>query len=199
MSASPVGAIAKETIGWSIGVSVLMIIAGMLAIAVPPAAGLAVNIVVAWLLVLSGLAHLVFGWHTRSAGSFLWELLMAILYVGVGCYLFAHPAAGLKTLTLALAIYLFAEGVLELILSRLLRALPGSTWLLLDAVITLVLAILIWYPGSAFKNSGERMNSNPVVAVSGSPNEPAPVPLTPAALLLLNACSIVPQLPLSRV
>jgi hypothetical protein len=37
MSASPVGAIAKETIGWSIGVSVLMITAGMLAIAVPPA------------------------------------------------------------------------------------------------------------------------------------------------------------------
>jgi len=136
MSASSVGTIAKETIGWSIGVSVLMIIAGILAIAVPPAAGLAVNIVVAWLLVLSGVAHLVFGWHTRSAGGFL--------YVGVGGYLLTHPVAGLKTLTLALAIYLFAEGVLELILSRLLRALPGSTWLLLDGVITLILAILIW-------------------------------------------------------
>jgi uncharacterized membrane protein HdeD (DUF308 family) len=62
-----------------------------------------------------------------------------------------HPAAGLQSLTLALAIYLFAEGVLELILSRLLRALPGSTWLLLDGVITLVLAILIWraWPSSS--------------------------------------------------
>ncbi len=144
MNATSAGGIAKETIGWSIGVSVLMIIAGMLAIAVPPAAGLAVNIVVAWLLVFSGVAHLVFGWHTRSAGGFLWELLVAILYVGVGGYLLTHPATGLKTLTLALAIYLFAEGVLELILSRLLRALPGSTWLLLDGVITLILAILIW-------------------------------------------------------
>jgi uncharacterized membrane protein HdeD (DUF308 family) len=144
MNATSAGGIAKETIGWSIGVSVLMIIAGILAIAVPPAAGLAVNIVVAWLLVFSGVAHLVFGWHTRSAGGFLWELLVAILYVGVGGYLLTHPATGLKTLTLALAIYLFAEGVLELILSRLLRVLPGSTWLLLDGVITLILAILIW-------------------------------------------------------
>ena len=144
MSATSAGGIAREAIGWSVGVSVLMIIAGMLAIAVPPAAGLAANIVVAWLLVLSGVGHLVFGWRTRSAGSFLWELLVAILYVAVGGYLLSHPAAGLKTLTLALAIYLFAEGVLELILSRLLRALPGSTWLLLDGVITLILAILIW-------------------------------------------------------
>ena len=144
MNATSVAGIAKETVGWSIGVSVLMIIAGMLAIAVPPAAGLAVNIVVAWLLVLSGVAHLVFGWHTRTAGGFVWELLVAILYVGVGSYLLTHPAAGLKSLTLALAIYLFAKGVLELILSRLLRALPGSTWLVLDGIITLVLAILIW-------------------------------------------------------
>jgi len=144
MSASPVGTIAKETIGWAIGVSALMIIAGILAIAVPPAAGLAVNIVVAWLLVFSGAGHLMFAWHTRSAGGFLWELLLAILYIGVGAYLLIHPAAGLQTLTLALAIYLFAEGVLELILSRLLRILPGSTWLLLDGIITLILAILIW-------------------------------------------------------
>jgi uncharacterized membrane protein HdeD (DUF308 family) len=128
-----------------------MIIAGILAIAMPPAAGLAVNVVVAWLLVFSGAAHLVFAWHRRSAGGFLWELLVGILYAGVGGYLLTHPAAGLQSLTLALAIYLFAEGVLELILSRLLRALPGSTWLLLDGVITLVLAILIWraWPSSS--------------------------------------------------
>jgi uncharacterized membrane protein HdeD (DUF308 family) len=144
MSASSIRAIAKETIGWSIGVSVLMIVAGVLAIAAPPAAGLAVNVVVAWLLVLSGAAHLVFAWRTRSAGGLLWELLVGILYVGVGGYLLTHPAVGLKSLTLALAIYLFAEAVLELILSRLLRALPGSNWLLLDGVITLILAILIW-------------------------------------------------------
>lgn len=131
MSATSVGGIAKETIGWSIGVSVLMIIAGMLAIAVPPAAGLAVNIVVAWLLVLSGVAHLVFGWHTRSAGSFLWELLVAILYVGVGGYLLSHPAAGLKTLTLALAIYLFAEGVLGI---DSVATAARATWLDLAAL-----------------------------------------------------------------
>jgi uncharacterized membrane protein HdeD (DUF308 family) len=52
--------------------------------------------------------------------------------------------AGLASLTLALAIYLFAEGVLELVLSFRLRPMPGSSWLLFDAIITLILAIMIW-------------------------------------------------------
>jgi len=63
------GTIAKESVGWSIGVSVLMILTGVLAIVVPPAAGIAVLVVVAWLLIFSGVAHLVFAWHTRTAGG----------------------------------------------------------------------------------------------------------------------------------
>jgi len=130
-------------VGWSIGLSVLMIVAGFLAIAVPQAAGIAVNILVAWLLVFSGAAHLVFGWHTRTTGGMLWELLLGVLYIFIGAYLLFHPVAGLASLTLALAIYLFAEGVLELILSFRIR-MPGSRWLLFDGIITLILSVLIW-------------------------------------------------------
>ncbi len=65
MNATSLGTIVKKSVGWSIGLSVLMILAGFLAIAVPQAAGIAVNLLVAWLLVFSGAAHLVFAWHTR--------------------------------------------------------------------------------------------------------------------------------------
>jgi len=144
MNATFLGTIVKKSVGWSIGLSVLMILAGFLAIAVPQAAGIAVNLLVAWLLVFSGAAHLVFAWHTRTAGGTLWELLLGILYIFVGVYLLFRPVAGLASLTLALAIYLFAEGVLELILSFRLRPMPGSGWLLFDGIITLILAIMIW-------------------------------------------------------
>ena len=144
MSATPVGTIVKKSVGWSIGLSVLMILAGFLAIAVPQAAGIAVNLLVAWLLVFSGVAHLVFAWHTRTAGGMLWELLMGLLYVFTGAYLLFRPVAGLASLTLALAIYLFAEGILELILSFRLRPMPGSGWLLFDGIITLILGVMIW-------------------------------------------------------
>jgi uncharacterized membrane protein HdeD (DUF308 family) len=121
-----------------------MILAGFLAIAVPQAAGIAVNLLVAWLLIFCGAAHLVFAWHTRTTGGILWGVLLGILYILVGAYLLMHPVAGLASLTLALAIYLFAEGILELILSFVLRPVPGSGWLILDAVITLILAVMIW-------------------------------------------------------
>lgn len=144
MSATSVGTIVKKSVGWSIGLSVLMIVAGFLAIAVPVAAGITVNLLVGWLLVFSGVAHLVFAWHTRTAGGMVWELLMGLLYAFVGAYLLFRPVAGLASLTLALAIYLFAEGVLELILSFRLRPMSGSGWLLFDGIITLILAVMIW-------------------------------------------------------
>jgi uncharacterized membrane protein HdeD (DUF308 family) len=131
-------------VNWSIGLSILMIVAGILAIAMPPAAGLAVSLVVAWLLLISGGMHLVFAWHTRTAGAAVWEVLLGLVYALTGIYLLAQPAAGLAALTLALAIYLFMEAVLEFALFSFLRRLPGAGWLLFDGVVTLILAVLIW-------------------------------------------------------
>jgi len=121
-----------------------MILAGILAIVVPPAAGIAVVLVVAWLLIFSGAFHLVFAWHTRTTGGFVWELLLGILYAFVGGYTLIHPVAGLASLTLLLAIYLFVEAVLEMVLSFRLRPMAGANWLLVDGIVTLILAILIW-------------------------------------------------------
>ncbi len=110
----------------------------------PLAAGIAVNLLVAWLLVFSGCAHLVFAWYARGASGFVWELLVGILYLFIGVYLLMHPLAGLMSLTIALAIYLFLEAILEFAMGFTLRPLPGSGWLLFDGVVTLILAVMIW-------------------------------------------------------
>jgi uncharacterized membrane protein HdeD (DUF308 family) len=144
MNATSTPAIAKKSIGWSIALSVLMILAGVLAMIVPPAAGIAVTIMVGWLLIFSGAAHLVFGWHTRTTGGVVWEWLIAALYVFVGGYLLSHLTVGLAALTIALAVFLFLEAVLEFVLAFLLRPLPGSGWLLFDGILILILAVLIW-------------------------------------------------------
>lgn len=144
MSATSAATFVKRSVGLSIGLSVLMIVAGILAITSPLAAGVAVNVLVAWLLVFSGCAHLVFAWHTRSVGGLVWELLLGILYIFIGAYLLLHPLAGLVSLTIALAMYLFLEAVLEFVLGFTLRLLPGSGWLLFDGIVTLVLAVMIW-------------------------------------------------------
>ena len=123
---------AKKSVTWSIVLSALMILAGLLAIFIPPVAGLAVTIFVGWLLIFSSIAHFVFAWHTRSSGAIIWEILLGIVYLVVGFYLLWNPLVGLVSLTLGLAIYLMAEAILEFILGFRLRPLPGSGWLLFD-------------------------------------------------------------------
>ena len=144
MNASTAGTFVKESIGWTIALSIMMILAGTAAIAVPPFAGIAVAVLVAWLLVFSGVAHLVFAWHTRTTGVLVWGLILGLLYIAVGIFLLLRPIAGLASLTLMLAAYLLVEGILEFILSFRIRHLPGAGWLLFDGIVTVVLGVLIW-------------------------------------------------------
>jgi uncharacterized membrane protein HdeD (DUF308 family) len=141
----------KKSLGWSIALSVLMIISGMLAIVIPPIAGIAVTIFVGWLLVFSGVMHFVYAWHTRGSGGIILELFLGIAYSFVGVYVLLRPLQGMVSLTLALAIYLLVESALEFALAIRLRPLPGSGWLFVDAIITVILAAMIWrtWPSSA--------------------------------------------------
>src|SRR5271170_3660885 len=140
MSDPNIADIAKKAVGWSILVSVVMIVAGILAIAMPLEAGLAVNIFVAWMLIFAAVAHFVFAWFTRRTGS----VLLGILYLCVAIYLLDHPARGLATLTLALAFYLLIEGVFEIVLYFQHRPAAGSGWFLMDGIVTLILGGMIW-------------------------------------------------------
>jgi len=143
-TATSTASIVKSSLGWSIALSVLMIIAGVLAIGLPPIAGITVTLLVGWLLIFSGAAHLVFAWHMGRAGTVVWELLVGVAYIVAGGYVLMHPLVSMVALTLALAVFLFVEAILEFVLSFKLRPMPGSGWLIADGIITLVLAIMIW-------------------------------------------------------
>jgi len=135
--------IPRKSIGWSITLSVFLIVAGLVAILLPPIMGLGVTLYIGWLLVLSGITHFVFAWKSHTAGAVLWEVLVGLIYLVAGGYLILHPLAGLLSLTLFLAIYLIIEGVIEIILAfQITRS--GRAWMILEGVVTLILAIMIW-------------------------------------------------------
>jgi uncharacterized membrane protein HdeD (DUF308 family) len=136
---------------WSIALSVLMIVTGVLAICTPVLAGFALTVIVGWLLIVSGALHLAFAWRGGHASAVVWEILLGLAYGVIGFYVLLNPVAGLASLTFAVAIYLFVEGVLEFALSFQLRPARGAGWLLFDGIITLVLAVMIWstWPSSA--------------------------------------------------
>lgn len=136
---------ARSERGWSIALGVLLIIAGFLAIAVPFFAGVAASVYFGCLVLIAGVAHLVYAWSQRRAGAILWQVLIGIAYLAAAFYMLALPVAGVVALTLVLAFYIAAEGVFELVVFSLLRRIPGSAWFLVGGVVSLLVASLILF------------------------------------------------------
>jgi uncharacterized membrane protein HdeD (DUF308 family) len=136
----------KKVAGMSIGLAILMIVLGFLAVALPLATGIGVSILVGWIVVFGGFTYVAYAFSAEGAGAFLWRMLIGIVYVAGGFYLVFHPALALESLTLVLAAILVAEGVLQMIVFFKFRSLPGSGWVLFDGIVTLLLGFLIGYP-----------------------------------------------------
>jgi uncharacterized membrane protein HdeD (DUF308 family) len=143
--------IIKKASGWFIAVAVAFIILGIFAIAEPAIAGLAVAILVGWLLILAGVAHLSTAFSGGGAGRVIWQVILGIIYVLGGVYFLTHPLLGLGTLTLLLAVIILAEAALEFVAYFGARRESGSVWLLINGLITLLLGGLIWvhWPSSS--------------------------------------------------
>jgi uncharacterized membrane protein HdeD (DUF308 family) len=147
----PLRSIARESAGWTIAFGVLLIILGLIALMSPFIAGVAVAIMLGWLLILGGVAHLVLSWHLRGTGGLIWELLIGLAYIVAGVCLLAQPVVGLVALTAFLGAYLLIKGIFEVIMWFRVRHIRGSGWLLFDAIVSLLLSVLIWMhlPNSA--------------------------------------------------
>jgi uncharacterized membrane protein HdeD (DUF308 family) len=146
----PAAAIKKGS-GWFIAMAVVFIILGIMAILEPAVAGLAVTILVGWLLIFGGVTHLIATFSGGGAGSVIWHVILGIVYVAGGIYYLTHPLLGLGTLTLLLAGIVLLGAVLEFIAYFHTRSKNGSGWLLLNGLITLFLGVLIWvhWPSSS--------------------------------------------------
>jgi uncharacterized membrane protein HdeD (DUF308 family) len=136
----------KQATGLSIGMAIVMIVLGILAVVLPGAAGIGVSLVVSWVMVFSGFAYLAYAFAAQEAGAFIWRILIGIAYVVGGGYLAFHPGLALESLTLVVAAILFVEGVMETVVFFQFRTLTGSGWILFDAIVTLILAYVIWRP-----------------------------------------------------
>jgi len=143
--------IVRQASTLSIVWGVLLIIFGMVAIGWPFLAAVAVNVAIAWLIVLAGVVHLMLGVRAHGAGSMIWKVLVGLAYLFFGAYLIIHPVLGVTSLTLVLALLFLIEGILDIILFFKMRPLGGSSWVLVDGIVTLLLGLMIYlqWPSSS--------------------------------------------------
>jgi uncharacterized membrane protein HdeD (DUF308 family) len=145
------GMIIKKGSGWFMAMAAVFMLLGILAILEPGIAGLAVTILVGWVLIFGGVAHLVAAFGGVGVGRVILQSLIGFVYVVGGIYFVTHPVLGLGSLTLLLAGVLLAEAVFETVAYFRTRSAPGSGWLLVNAFFALLLSGLIWtgWPSSS--------------------------------------------------
>jgi uncharacterized membrane protein HdeD (DUF308 family) len=139
---------------WFMIYGVALIVLGLVAIAMPNVATLAVGLTVGWVLIISGVFGIIADFSSgKSTPGFWWNMLVAVLYLLAGIALVWHPIAGVVTLTLILVAYLIAGGLAKLVMAFNIRSTVPRAWfwMLLSGLVDLVLAamILSGWPGSA--------------------------------------------------
>jgi uncharacterized membrane protein HdeD (DUF308 family) len=134
----------KRASGTSILLSIVLIIFGVLAIALPIISSLGVAIVIGWLVIFAGVAQLFHAFQSKGIGHIVWKILVAAFYLVAGANLIARPALGAAGLSLVLGIFLIAEGIADVIAYFATRKSGSSLWVLLDGIITLALGFMIW-------------------------------------------------------
>ena len=131
---------------------IVLIVLGLLAVALPNIATLAIEILVGWLFFVGGIFRAVSVWQSRRLPGFGWALLSAVLAVVLGLVLILQPLAGVLTLTMVLIAIFIVEGIAGIVVAIEFRQhLRSWGWVLFSGLIDLLLAWLIWqgWPSSA--------------------------------------------------
>lgn len=129
---------------WFVLEGVALTLLGVLAVALPWAAGLAAALVFGWVLLLGGIVSLVSLARTRGHGHAAWRLVSAAAAIAAGIIVLFNPWAGAWGLALWIALYLLVTGfALGMVAVHLKRAeAPGWWWLFAPAAVDIALAVL---------------------------------------------------------
>jgi uncharacterized membrane protein HdeD (DUF308 family) len=126
---------------------------GLTAVVLPPIATFAVEIVIGWLLLISGIVGLITTLRMSNTPGRSWSLISAILGIAAGIVLLRWPLSSTISLTLILSVFFLIEGIASIFyaLEHRRELSRRWSWMLFSGVIDLILAssIFVGLPGTA--------------------------------------------------
>ncbi|WP_169727536.1 HdeD family acid-resistance protein [Granulosicoccus antarcticus] len=126
---------------------------GVIAILIPQLITFAVEILLAWLLIVAGASGLLFSWRARGFLGWWYTGVTFLLTLILGLVFLVYPFSGVATMTLFLIALFALEGLASLWLSAQLRrtGVRSWTWMVFSGISSLALAVFIMlgWPGSA--------------------------------------------------
>ncbi len=128
---------------WFLGLGITSMVLGLAAIVFPFVAALTVELLIGWILVLSGIFGLIHAWRATRWRGFHFSLISSLIALGIGILLVLFPRSGILSLALLVSFFFIVTGIMRIMTAWRLRPLDRWLWLLLSGVVALVLALLI--------------------------------------------------------
>jgi len=112
--------------GWLFGGGIAMLVLGIAAVVFPLLSTIVAELLVGWILLLSGALTLWGSFSIHGTGPFFGALLVSLLSIAAGVFLLFNPLAGVLALTLMLGVIFMVEGAFEDVSAFELR--PSTGW-----------------------------------------------------------------------
>lgn len=128
---------------WFVGLGVLLLICGVIALGNLLLATVASVYYVGMLMLFGGILYLIHAFQVRGWEHILFWALSGVLYVLAGIFAFINPILASAALTLFLAVALLIAGVFRVFIGRRMKPLKGWGWIVTSGVITALAGVVI--------------------------------------------------------
>jgi len=138
---------------WLLRISAVVgIVLGTVAILMPWVATFAANFVIGAVIAGQGLVDALLAFKARSASRIAGKFLLGLLSIAAGVFLVIFPLLGVLTLTIWLAAYFAASGVMKGYWAFKLRPAPRWGWMLFSSILGIAMAafVSLGLPETAF-------------------------------------------------
>lgn len=135
----------KKSYTTILGVGILTLILGIIAIVYPESIGKVSVITLGVFIVIGGILRMVFAIFSASMGSYFMRLLFGIIMLAAGIWIISNPDMGLEALTMVIAIYFILDGITEIGYSFSLMPIGGGFYLLFSGIVSLIIGGLVFY------------------------------------------------------
>lgn len=131
--------------------AIALIVLGILCIALPFASSLALTMLFACAVALTGFMHLLLAFRHQHIGSRIWHILAAVVLLAGGILLAVLPMDALASFTLVIAALFVMVGLMRVFGGFAVRSMHGAIWMLVDGAVTALvgLALLAMWPIAA--------------------------------------------------
>ena len=130
---------------------IALIVLGSIAIIAPEVATLFVATFIGWLFIVSAVAHFYLAFQVHGGWRIAGAMLAGAVSLFAGAWLLVNPEVGAAALTLLMAAYFVATGVVKAIAAFQLRHVKGWGWTFVSALASILLGCIVFsgWPGTA--------------------------------------------------